>query len=158
VPLTSFPMTVAQALYGAALLPVFAAACAKQDAVRPEQVAAAAGTSETAPLELPSGHLLTVPAGWKRLAGQPPFRVAELIPPRAAGDESDAKLVVSYFAGGVGPISANVERWLGQVRGPDGAPIARDRAKVREEKIGSIKATVFDAEGKIVETSMGGPM
>ena len=38
-------------------------------------------------------------------------RKAHLKIPKVAGDREDADLIVSFFAGGAGPVDANIQRW-----------------------------------------------
>ena len=40
----------------------------------------------------------------------------------AAGDAQDAELVVYYFGGSGGTVEANIDRWVAQMKQPDGRP------------------------------------
>jgi hypothetical protein len=72
----------------------------------------------------------------------------------APGDTAGAECVVNFFgAGQGGDVAANVERWRGQVQGPDGKPAP---AKVDKRTVGGVPITVIDSAGSY--TGMGGPM
>jgi hypothetical protein len=102
------------------------------------------------------GVEFAVPQGWKYVKPKSTMRVAELIAPRSAGDNADGSVVVFYFAGGAGGFEQNVARWAGQLAGPDGAPLTRDKATTREMAVGSLTARIFEADGNYTETSMTG--
>lgn len=86
------------------------------------------------------------PAGW---ASEPkPMRTANYRIPAAAGDRADGELAVHYFGPGQGGgVEANVRRWLGQFRQPDGGPVAPADADRREEEVNGLKVTVLDVSG-----------
>ena len=72
----------------------------------------------------------------------------------AAGDGSGAECVVNFFGPGQGgAIDANIDRWRGQVQGPDGAPAP---AKIDKRTVRGVPITVIDSSGSY--TGMGGPM
>lgn len=50
----------------------------------------------------------TVPAGWQKVAGEKPMRVATFTCP-------EGEIAVSQFGGNAGGLLANVNRWRGQV-------------------------------------------
>ena len=74
--------------------------------------------------ESAAGVRWTPPPTWK--AEEPrPMRAATYSIPLAAGDQGVAECVVNFFGQGQGGgVEANIERWRGQVRGPDGSPAA----------------------------------
>lgn len=104
-------------------------------------------------VESPAGVQFTIPNGWTRYQPKSTMRIAEASAPRADGDASDPALVVYFFGGGAGNFEANVTRWLGQVTGSDGQPIARDQAKIGEFKNGSLTFHTFEADGTITESN-----
>lgn len=112
-------------------------------AAPPERIATAPGVS------------FDVPAGWRKLTPKSSMRLAELAPPRAAGDSSDAALVVTFFAGGAGTLEANVDRWVSQMSDASGQPVPRERAKIEEVRAGDLKITVVDVAGSFRDS---GPM
>ena len=91
----------------------------------------------------------SAPAGWKATGPSSPMRVAQFVLPRAAGDAADADLVVYYFGGSGGTVEANIERWLGQMRQPDGKPSSAV-AKRDTRTINGLKVTLVDVGGTYV--------
>lgn len=72
----------------------------------------------------------------------------------AAGDSTGAECVVNYFGPGQGGgVDANIERWKGQVQGPDGKAAM---AKVEKRTVRNVAITVVDTSGSYA--GMGGPM
>ena len=103
--------------------------------------------------ESAAGVRWTAPAAWKTEAARP-MRAATYSIPLAAGDHGIAECVVNYFGPGQGGgVEANIERWRGQVQGPDGKPAA---AKIDKRTLRGIPITMIDATGTY--TGMGGPM
>ena len=97
------------------------------------------------------------PAGWKTVATSSSMRVAQFVLPRAAGDAADADLVVYYFGGSGGTVEANIERWLGQMRQPDGKPSSAV-AKRDTRTVNGLKVTLVDVSGTyIAEMTPGSP-
>lgn len=91
----------------------------------------------------------SAPAGWKATGPSSPMRVAQFVLPRAAGDAADADLVVYYFGGSGGTVEANIERWLGQMRQPDGKPSSAV-AKRDTRTINGLKVALVDVGGTYV--------
>lgn len=91
----------------------------------------------------------SAPAGWKTVATSSSMRVAQFALPRAAGDSADAELVAYYFGGSGGTVEANIERWLGQMRQPDGKPSSAV-AKREARTINGLKVTLVDVRGTYV--------
>ncbi len=93
------------------------------------------------------------PAGWKA-EGPRPMRAATYSIPPVAGDSAGAECVVNYFGPDQGGgVDANIERWKGQMQGPDGKPAP---ASVAKRTANGIPITVIDSSGSY--TGMGGPM
>ena len=89
------------------------------------------------------------PDGWIQKAPSSSMRVAEFTLPRAAGDSEDAQLVIYYFGGGGGGVDANIERWVGQIRQPDGRP-SDAVAKRQTRTVNGLKVTLLDVAGTYV--------
>ena len=73
------------------------------------------GVSLVAPLsaEDVASPTWTVPAGWSKLEGEKPMRVATF----KAGEGANAvEVAISVFPGDVGGLLGNVNRWRGQVK------------------------------------------
>jgi hypothetical protein len=103
--------------------------------------------------ESAAGIRWTAPAGWKA-EGPRPMRAATYSIAPAAGDTAGAECVVNFFGPGQGGgVDANVERWKGQVLGPDGKPA---NAKVGKRTVRGVPITIIDSSGSY--TGMGGPM
>jgi len=89
----------------------------------------------------------TTPAKWKAQEITSPFRAYHFILPKEKGDKFDGELIVFRFDKGQGgSVADNVKRWKSMITPPEGKKID-DVSKVEEIKIGSAKATVFDASG-----------
>jgi hypothetical protein len=90
----------------------------------------------------------TAPADWKPVAVSSSMRVAQWALPHAPGDTQDGELIVYYFGGQGGSLDANIERWVGQMKPPDGkAPAA---VKRDSRTINGLKVTLVDLTGTYV--------
>src|SRR6266481_2408955 len=100
-----------------------------------------------------AGLKWTSPTGWKTEAARPMRAATYTISP-AAGDTAAAECVVYFFGTGQGgSVDANLERWKGQVLGPDGKPAD---AKIAKRTIHGLPVTTIDTSGDY--SGMGGPM
>lgn len=61
-----------------------------------------------------------LPASWSAEQPTSSMRVVQF---GVAEDSGRAEFIVYYFSGGGGDVQANVERWRGQFRAADGAPV-----------------------------------
>jgi hypothetical protein len=103
--------------------------------------------------ESAAGIQWTAPPGWQTEARRPMRAATYSISP-VAGDRGIAECVVNYFGPGQGgSIEANVDRWKGQMEGPDGKPA---RARVERRTVHGVPIVVVDTSGAY--TGMGGPM
>jgi hypothetical protein len=103
--------------------------------------------------ESAAGVRWTAPAAWKAEAARP-MRAATYSIPTVAGESGAAECVVNYFGPGQGgDVGANIERWRGQVLGPDGKPAT---PKIDKRTVRGVPITVIDVSGTY--TGMGGPM
>jgi hypothetical protein len=110
-------------------------------------------TTATVLAESAAGLRWTMPAGWKTEAPRP-MRAATYSVPPAPRDQSGGEVVINYFGPGQGgSINANIERWKGQVQGPDGKPAV---ATIAKQTVRGIAMTTIDATGAY--SGMGGPM
>jgi hypothetical protein len=98
----------------------------------------------------------TVPAGWIEEERTSSMRVAQYRLPHAATDTEDASLVLYYFGQGQGgSASANVERWIGQMKQAEGAS-SKEAAKQEQLEVNGLKVTTVDVSGTYVaETAPG---
>jgi hypothetical protein len=112
-----------------------------------------AASAAGAPAESAAGISWTAPAGWK-LEAPRPMRAATYSIAPAAGDRGVAECVVNYFGPGQGGgVEANLERWKGQIQGPDGKPAP---ATIEKRSVRGFPIVVIDSSGAY--TGMGGPM
>jgi len=95
----------------------------------------------------------SAPEGWEAEAPSSPNRQAQYSLARVPGDPEDAEAVVYHFEGGGGTPGANVQRWVGQFRKPDGSP-AEDTAKIANRTINGISVTVVDVSGSYTGSMM----
>jgi len=103
--------------------------------------------------ESAAGLHWTAPSGWTN-EGSRPMRAATYRVAPATGDKDGGECGVYFFgAGQGGTVDANLERWKGQFKGPDGkvAP-----AKIAKRAVNGLAVTTIDASGEY--SGMGGPM
>jgi hypothetical protein len=75
------------------------------------------------------------------------MRAAQYRLPKAAGDGEDALLVLYYFGQGQGgPAQANIDRWVGQMKQPDGRP-SSERAKTESFTVNGLQVSTVDVLG-----------
>lgn len=91
----------------------------------------------------------TAPPAWKARPAASSMRVGEFVVPHADGDTEDAELIVYYFGSGAGTVDANVDRWIGQIRQPDGTA-TKDKATRSTRTINGLAVTTVDAAGTYV--------
>ncbi len=95
----------------------------------------------------------TPPAGWKSQGSQP-LRAATYLVGPAAGDTSAAECGVYFFgAGQGGSVEANLDRWKGQFRTPDGKPA---NGRVARRSAAGLTITTLDIAGTY--SGLGGPL
>jgi hypothetical protein len=92
------------------------------------------------------------PAGWKS-SGTTSMRAATYPVAPVPGDHEGAECVVYFFGlGQGGDIQANLDRWAGQFKAPDGKPAP---AKVAKIAIHGLPVTTLDVSGEY--SGMAGP-
>jgi hypothetical protein len=89
------------------------------------------------------GMTSTTPGAWVKTRPKGTMRIVEFRLPKVKDDKVDADLAV--FSSG-GTTKQVVDRWKDQFTPPKGKKIA-DVAKVREMKVGGLKATYLQIEG-----------
>ncbi|MBK8236873.1 MAG: hypothetical protein IPK74_15090 [Deltaproteobacteria bacterium] len=85
-----------------------------------------------------------VPSEWETQPPTSSMRVTQFVVPGPGGD---AEMVVFRFAGGAGGIDANVERWKGQFKAPEGKTID-DITKTSKFEVGKLAVTMVDITGR----------
>ncbi len=87
---------------------------------------------------------MRVPKTWKSEPPKSSMRKAQYMVPGKAGPTS---LVIYYFGkGGAGGVQANLDRWIGQIKQPDGKS-SKAAAKIVNKTIGGMAVTTVDVSG-----------
>jgi hypothetical protein len=88
-----------------------------------------------------------VPEGWTVEKPTSEMRMAQYKLPKADGDADDALLILYYFGPGQGGTpEANIERWVNQVKQPDGSA-SKDKAKTGTMTVNGLHVTTVDVLG-----------
>lgn len=85
-----------------------------------------------------------IPKSWKESPPSSGMRLAQW----SIGDKDPAELVAYHFPGG-GSIDANLDRWYGQFKQPDGSN-SKDKAVRKDEVIDGFKVTTANVKGHYV--------
>ena len=87
------------------------------------------------------------PSGWVEEKASSTMRVAQYKLPKAEGDAEDASVVLYFFGQGQGGgASANIERWIGQMKQPDGSD-SKEKAKEESLTVNGLKITSVAVSG-----------
>jgi hypothetical protein len=106
-------------------LAVISFSCSKGSVAGPPRSSVAQSSSSSAQSpQAPAGEVsYKVPAAWTVEKPTSEMRLAQYKLPKADGDSEDALLILYYFGPGQGGTpEANIERWVNQVKQPDGSP------------------------------------
>ena len=110
-------------------------------------------TSTVLSAESAGGLRWTMPAAW-RAQPERPMRAATYTIGAAPGDREPGECAVFFFGPGQGGgVQDNIDRWRGQIVGPDGKPVV---AKIDKQQVRGLTITRVDSSGGY--TGMGGPM
>jgi hypothetical protein len=122
--------------------------CSKNSGSPAASNAAPAQRSLNAQSQNAAGELrFKVPEGWTVEKPTSEMRFAQYKLPKAAGDSDDALLVVYYFGKGQGGSpEANIERWINQVKQPDGSA-SKDKAKLGTQTVNGLNVSTVDVLG-----------
>ena len=123
--------------------------CSKNSATVGTSHTAVQSSGSSAPLSPSvSGELhFKVPEGWTTEKPTSDMRFAQYKLPKAAGDTEDALLVVYYFGQGQGgSAEANVDRWINQVKQPDGGA-SKGKAKTETLTVNGLPVNTVDLTG-----------
>ena len=103
-----------------------------------------------------TGLTMSIPAGWIQETAKPgpmaPKAVFKL--PGVEGDPTGGSVRITHFPGMKGMDKQNIDRWISQVRQPNGQPSTRENGKLTVTDQGAVRLTVVDITGS-VNTSMG---
>jgi hypothetical protein len=129
-------------------LAIFISGCSKNSGGGLSADTAPASASKATSLQTASGELrYKVPEGWTVEKPTSEMRFAQYKLPKAAGDGEDALLIVYYFGKGQGGTpEANIERWINQVKQPDGSA-STDKAKIEKQTVNGLPVTTLDLLG-----------
>lgn len=110
--------------------------------------------------QLPLGEVAyTAPEGWVAEHPSSNMRKAQFRLPGVAGLE-DGELVVFHFPGTGGSVQANLDRWYGQFKQPDGSA-TRDRAQPQQVQANGLNVTTVSVTGTFLKSQspmmMSGP-
>jgi hypothetical protein len=139
--------------FGAAVL--ICCGCSKNSGAVAPQITAAQSSTTAAPSSNSSaqsqnraGELrYKVPDGWVVEKSTSNMRVAQYKLPKISGDTDDALLVLYYFGQGQGGTpQANIDRWIDQMKQPDGSS-SKDKAKTEAITVNGLQVTTVDVLG-----------
>lgn len=123
--------------------------CSKNSAlVRPNNTAAQSSRSSAQSTQAAAGELrYKVPEGWTAEKPTSDMRVAQYKLPKVAGDGEDALLVIYYFGQGQGGSpQANIDRWINQMKQPDGGS-SKEKAKTETLTVNGLQVNTVDVLG-----------
>ena len=99
-----------------------------------------------------SQHLVyKTPDSWIKETPSSRMRRAQYKMP-GQNEADDAEMAVFVFPGSGGAVSANIDRWIGQFRQPDGSSSA-DKAVVDETVINGLKMTTVSLTGTYLKSA-----
>ena len=103
-----------------------------------------------------TGLTMSIPAGWIQETAKPgpmaPKAVFKL--PVVEGDPTGGSVRITHYPGMKGMDRQNIDRWISQVRQPNGQPSTRENATMTVKDQGAVRLTIVDITGS-VDTSMG---
>ena len=107
---------------------------------------------EDAPATFPVGDLVFKrPVEWAWVPVNSPMRKAQLKVPGSTPEQSADITFFHFGAGSGGDVQANIQRWMAQFKGAEGA------SKVEEKEIAGSKVTLATTEGTFNSGMPGGP-
>jgi hypothetical protein len=132
--------------FGAAVL--ICCSCTKNSGAVAPNSTAAQPSSSSAQSQNAAGELrYKVPDGWIVEKSTSNMRVAQYKLPKIAGDTDDAFLVLYYFGQGQGGTpQANIDRWIDQMKQPDGSS-SKDKARTEALTVNGLQVTTVDVLG-----------
>lgn len=96
-----------------------------------------------------------LPEGWTKTTPASSMRLGQAALARAQGDTMDAELAIFHFPGTGGSAAANLERWEGQMEGPNGEPGASVARKDTMKLDNGIRVITVDITGTQLPSGMG---
>jgi len=106
------------------------------------------------------GITMSIPVGWvhEPTPSGPMAAAAVFKLPKADGDADDGMVRVTHFPNMKGMDDSNIQRWLDQVKKPDGTPNTMADAKLTTADVGAIKLKTLDVSGNVKATMRAEPM
>jgi hypothetical protein len=122
--------------------------CSKNSgAVAPNNTAAQSSSSSAKSQNAADELRYKVPDGWIVEKSTSNMRVAQYKLPKIAGETDDALLVLYYFGQGQGGTpQANIDRWIDQMKQPDGSS-SKDKARTEALTVNGLQVTTVDVLG-----------
>ena len=96
----------------------------------------------------------TIPEGWIKEQPTGSMRKAQFRIP-GKNEMGDAELAIFVFPGGGGGVQANIDRWIGQFKQPEGNASA-EKAEVKKIESHGLAITLVYVSGTYLSGSMGG--
>jgi hypothetical protein len=96
----------------------------------------------------------TVPASWINEPPRSKMRKAQYRIP-GSGGAGAAEMGVFVFPGSGGAVQANIERWIGQFKQPDGSS-TEAKTEIRKTESNGLPVTIIYISGTYLSGSMGG--
>src|SRR3990172_10407128 len=95
-----------------------------------------------------TGMIWQAPESWIQENPSNPMRKAQFSTPREKGDSEDGSVVITFFPqqGQVGGVEANLKRWYGQFKQPDGGN-TEEKALIKNSKINNLDLTTVEVSG-----------
>lgn len=121
---------------------------AETEAAAGTEAAGAEEKAEAQPLKIAEGQLqLSVPGKWEM--GRPRVRIIEheVKVPRSEGDDADGRLTMMAATGSA---QANLDRWVGQFKDPQGP-------QVEKVQVAGVEVQIVDLQGTYLDQA-GGPL
>ena len=122
--------------------------CSKNSGTNRPDSTATRSSSSAAQSQNVTGELhYKVPDGWTAEKPTSDMRLAQYKLPKAEGDGEDALLVLYYFGQGQGgSAQANIDRWINQIKQPDGQS-SKERAKTETLTVNGLQVNTVDVAG-----------
>ena len=103
-----------------------------------------------------TGLTMSIPDGWIQETAKPGPMAAKAVFKLSGveGDPTGGFVRITHFPGMKGMDKQNIDRWISQVRQPNGQPSTRENGKLTVTDQGAVRLTVVDITGSL-NTSMG---
>ena len=128
---------------------------AEEAAVAEKPAAKGSATKSVEPqiVKLADGKLLLpVPGNWKVVKPRNRIIHHEFAIPPTKSDDAPGRMTIMPSGGG---IEANIARWEGQFKSPDGKPLGDDAKKIEKKEVGDLTVHVVDLTGDYQDSPRG---